>query len=93
MLSGKYLLTMDARTIAKLLGRRGGKARAKRLSDADRKRIAAMGGRARGISVQAERRILQTLAYAASAKLLQGGSPAVRRLKRCHRPLPRLAKG
>ena len=83
---------MKTTTIAQLLGRRGGQARAARLSSEDRKRIAASGGRSRALSLHAERRILQNLTYAEAVKQLQGGTAPVKRLKRCRHPLPRIAK-
>jgi hypothetical protein len=79
-------------TIAQLLGRRGGQARADRLSSEERKQIAAAGGRARALSLQAERRILQNLTYAEAVKQLQRGTPPVKRLKRCPHPLPRISQ-
>ena len=85
-------MALKTTAIAQVLGRRGGLARAKRLSSEERKRIAASGGRARALSLQAERRILQSLTYAEAVKDLQGGAPPVKRLKRCPHPLPRLSK-
>ena len=63
------------------MGRRGGRARAKRLSAARRRQIASLGGRARALSLLAERRILENLRYAAAIVQLQGGVPEVQRLK------------
>ena len=48
---------MGAHEFARALGRRGGRARALRLSAADRKRIASQGGKARVQSLRAARRI------------------------------------
>ena len=91
MLSGKQEI-MKTTAIAQLLGRRGGQARAYRLSSEERKRIAASGGRAKAFSLQAERRILENLAYAEVVKQLQGEPPPVKRVKRCPHPLPRISK-
>ena len=90
MLTAKHM--PNATNIARTLGRRGGQARALRLSSRDRKRIAAMGGKARSLSLQAERRILDNLAYAASVQQLQGRPTPVKRLKRCAHALPRISK-
>jgi len=48
---------MDASEIAQVLGRRGGIARARRLSRHQRREIASQGGRARALSYHAERRV------------------------------------
>ena len=47
--------------MARAMGRRGGRARAKRLSAERRRRIASMGGKARHRSFLAERQILSRL--------------------------------
>jgi hypothetical protein len=70
---------MKASAIARALGRRGGRARSRRLSAADKKRIASMGGKARGASIQAARRIADNLRYAIVADELRGRRIAVRR--------------
>lgn len=48
---------VNASEIARVLGRRGGTARARRLSREERREIAAKGGRARALSHHAERRV------------------------------------
>lgn len=79
---------MDPSRIAKLLGSRGGQARARRLPAAERRRIAAMGGNARRRSMQVARDLLDNLKYADIVLELQGGPPAVRRMKTFEGPLP-----
>ena len=76
--------------MARAMGRRGGRARAKRLSAARRRQIASLGGRARALSLQAERRILENLRYAAAVVELQGGVREVQRLKTASGRLPGL---
>jgi hypothetical protein len=63
---------MDTSRMAKALGRSGGRARGKRLSVADRKRIAALGAKARFQSLQATRRIEDNLRYATALAALRG---------------------
>jgi hypothetical protein len=65
--------------MAKAMGRRGGLARAKRLSAERRRHIASLGGRARHRSLLVERRILDNLRYLAAVLELQGGSRKVLR--------------
>jgi general stress protein YciG len=48
---------VNASEIARVLGRRGGTARARALSREERREIAAKGGRARALSHHAERRV------------------------------------
>ena len=79
---------MNARRMAKMLGRRGGRARAARLGAADRQRIAALGGRARRRSLDAARRVAENFAYAAAVEGLRGGPPQPKRVKTCRGPLP-----
>lgn len=76
--------------MARAMGRRGGRARAKRLSAERRRQIASSGGRARALSRLAERRIVENLRYAAAVVELQGGAPDVRRLKAFSGRLPGL---
>lgn len=70
---------MTVSEIARLLGSRGGRARGERLSVAEKKRIAALGGKARLLSLRAGRRIVENLRYAAAAEELRGKPKAVRR--------------
>ena len=74
--------------MARALGRKGGRARAQRLSVAEKKRIASLGGKARLRSLQAARRIADNFRYAAAVDGLRGQPAAVRRLKSFAGPLP-----
>jgi hypothetical protein len=78
---------MDASKMAKALGRRGGRARAERLSVADKNRIASLGGKARRRSLQAVR-IADNFRYAAALGDLRGQPATVRRLRTFAGPLP-----
>ena len=49
--------------MAEILGRRGGQERARRLSPADRQRVAALGGEARSRSLEIARRIADNFNY------------------------------
>lgn len=88
MLSAKYDSSMNARQIAKVLGRRGGRMRAMRLSAEERRRIAALGGKARSASLLATRRIVANLRYAALVEILRGRRSAVTRVQAFAGPLP-----
>ena len=79
---------MNASDMAKALGRRGGQARGRRLSAADKKRIASLGGKARLQSLQAARRIADNFRYAAVLGDLRGQPTTVRRLRTFAGPLP-----
>jgi hypothetical protein len=79
---------MGARSIARVLGRRGGRARAKRLSAAERRRIASLGAQARVRSLQAAQRITDSLRYADTVTDLRGGAPAVARMRTFNGPIP-----
>jgi hypothetical protein len=79
---------MNASQMARALGRRGGRARGRRLSAADRKRIASLGGKARHRSIQAARRIMDNLRYAAAVGELQGRRKPLQRLRAFGGPLP-----
>ena len=54
---------MKTKDIAKALGRLGGRARAKKLSAAHRKKIASLGGRIRAMARHAERRVEDNFRY------------------------------
>ena len=73
--------------IARVLGSRGRKARATRLAPAEKRRIAALGGRARALSIHAERRVAENFRYAEAVAALQPRQK-VRRLRRFAGPLP-----
>jgi hypothetical protein len=92
VLSGKYNCAMTASQIARILGRKGGRARASRLPAAERARIAAQGGRARAESLRASRRILENLRYADATRELSSPVP-IRRERTCSHPLPGAAGG
>jgi hypothetical protein len=79
---------MNASEMAQALGRRGGRARARRLSAAEKKRIASLGGKARRQSLQAARRIADNLRYAAVLGDLRGQPTTVRRVRTFAGPLP-----
>jgi len=79
---------MNVREIAKALGRRGGEVRARRLSADERKRIAALGAAARLRSLEAAARVIDNVRYAAAVIELQGGAPAVTRMRTFKGRLP-----
>ena len=88
LLSAKYNTIMRLSKIARALGRRGGRARRNRLSAADRKRIASLGGKARLRSLQAARRITDNFRYAAAADELRGRTTTAKRMSAFAGPLP-----
>ena len=69
---------MNASDMARALGRKGGKARAARLAPAERRRIAALGGRARALSLHAERRVAENFRYLEAIEALQPRPPVIR---------------
>lgn len=79
---------MEPRELARALGQRGGRARAKRLPAEERRRIASLGGKARARSILVARRITENLRYVAAMLELQGGPPRVVRMKTFAGPLP-----
>ena len=79
---------MGTREMARALGQRGGRARAKRLSADERRRIAALGGQARHRTRQVAQRVEENLRYAAAVVELQGKGPKVTRMKTFTGPLP-----
>ena len=81
---------MHLRAMARAMGRRGGRARAKRLSAERRRRIAALGGKARHRSLLAHRRLTANLLYAAAALELGGGARRVVRMETFAGRLPGL---
>jgi hypothetical protein len=62
--------------------------RALRLPPAERRRIAALGGKARSASLLASRRIVANLRYAALVETLRGGTSGVTRVQTFEGPLP-----
>ena len=89
MLSAKYNKTMNYSEMARALGRKGGKARAARLVPAEKRRIAALGGRARALSLHAGRRIAENFRYVEVMDALRP-RPPVMRLHVFAGPLPGL---
>jgi len=87
MLSAKHSRVMTPSDMARALGRKGGKARAARLAPAEKRRIAALGGRARALSLHAARRIVENFRYAEVMDALQP-RPRVMRLRTFDGPLP-----
>jgi hypothetical protein len=81
---------MNYRDAAKTMGRRGGRARARRLSPERRRRIASLGGEARRESLAAARRIADNLVYAETVVALRGGPFPVERMADFAGPLPGL---
>ena len=79
---------MNASQMARALGRRGGRARGRRLPAAERKRIASLGARARLQSLNVARRIDDNFRYAAVLRDLRGQPTTVRRLRSFAGPLP-----
>lgn len=88
LLGVKYIDSMDVREAARAMGRRGGRARARRLTAERRRQIASLGGRARQRSLLVARRIDENLRYAAAVLELRGAPPTVLRVKAFRGPLP-----
>lgn len=78
---------METSALARALGRLGGLSRARRLTPADKARIATMGGHARRESLQAARRIADNFQYLAAVDELHP-TPPVKRLRSCRERLP-----
>jgi len=76
--------------MARAMGRRGGRARAKRLSGERRRQIASMGGKARHRTLLAERCLTANLLYAAAALELRGRTRKILRMKTFTGRLPGL---
>ena len=79
---------MARRAMARHLGRLGGRKRAVRLSAERKRRIAALGGKARAESFAIARRIEENLRYAATLAELQPRSAAVVSEEQPDRRLP-----
>lgn len=84
---------MNTREMAKQLGRRGGRARARRLTAAERRRVASLGGKARLRSIEAARRITDNFAYAAAVDELGRPTGAVARVTTFSGRLPGIYPG
>jgi hypothetical protein len=78
---------MNTRQMARALGRRGGRARARNLTADRRRRIAALGGAARKRSLDAARRLAANHIYAAVVRELRPPVP-IKRLKSFNGRLP-----
>jgi hypothetical protein len=89
LLTAKHNRAMNTSEMARALGSKGGKARAKRLAPEEKRRIAGLGGRARAISFHATRRVAENFRYAEAMTALQG-RPKVTRLRAFAGPLPSL---
>ena len=92
VLSVKYTGIMSLDQAARRLGKRGGLARARRLSAERRREIASQGGAAKRESLAVARRLADNFVYAAMMESLRGGPAAVERLSECDGPLPGLRK-
>ena len=82
------MIDMGASDLARALGSRGGRARAARLSAAEKKRIAALGARARLESLLAARRIAANFDYLEAMRDLRTERFVVRQVRSCSGPLP-----
>lgn len=80
-------MSMNARQIAKALGRRGGLARARRLSAERRQEIAALGGMVKALSAKAAQRIEKNFKYLEVVKQFQQ-APKPKSVSRVSHPLP-----
>ena len=78
---------MTVNEMAQAMGRRGGRARAARLSAAERTRIATLGADARRASFELARRIESNFGYAAMIAELRG-RPAIARTRTFSGRLP-----
>lgn len=83
---------MNPSDMARALGRKGGQARAARLGLAEKRRIAALGGRSRALSLHAERRVSENFRYVEAIEALRP-RPKVVRLRDFGGPLPRVHGG
>lgn len=81
---------MTTSEVAAILGRKGGRARAARLSPERKRQIAAAGAAARVQSLEAARRIALNFSYAVAVEELRGTPPPVRRVAKCRTRLPGL---
>jgi len=88
VLAAKHNDPMSATEAARTLGRRGGLARAARLTAEERRAIASHGGRARSLSFHAARRIRENFRYLAAVDALRPPAAPVTRMRTCAGPLP-----
>jgi hypothetical protein len=82
---------MTTGEMARTLGRRGGLARRRRLSSAEKTRIASLGAHARIESLRIARRILANFRYAEAVRALRG-APRVKRTSQFNGRLPDLGR-
>lgn len=78
---------MNAKQIAKALGRRGGLARSKKLSAEQRKAIASRGGHGKALNAKAAQRIVDNFIYLDVLRELRK-VPQVKSVSRTSEPLP-----
>lgn len=83
---------MTVSELAAALGRRGGRARAARLTPERRRQIAAAGAAARRQSLEAARRITANFRYVELIRQLEPRPPKVQRLSTLRDPLPDLSR-
>lgn len=90
LLSGKYnkFMSKNISHIAQMLGRLGGKARAKSLPAEKRKKIAQMGAKARVASIKLAKRIEANFRYIDAICEMRGGARKIKQLKTCKNKLP-----
>jgi hypothetical protein len=79
---------MTPSELAAALGRRGGRARAARLTAARRRQIAIQGAAARRASLDAARRITSNFRYLEAVRQLAPDVPSPKRVSTCRGPLP-----
>lgn len=78
---------MSPSQLAKILGRRGGLARARKLSSQRRKEIASLGGQVKHITNKAIQRIERNFKYLKAVKILQRALKP-KSVSRVYGPLP-----
>lgn len=88
MLAAKYNNTMNTHQMAKALGSRGGKKRAKNLSTEQKQNIARLGGLAKKQSQLAAQRIASNFEYLTTVRALSPKRKAVKRVSTCKTRLP-----
>ncbi len=80
---------MNITQIAKALGRKGGLARARKLSAEQRKKIASKGGMVKALSAKANDRIESNFRFVETLKVLRP-SPKVKSVSKIKGPLPNI---
>ena len=84
---------MTPSELAAALGRRGGRARAARLSAERKREIAAQGAASRRASLEAARRITVNYRYVEVVRQLAPRPPRVKRVSNARGPLPGIYPG